>query len=272
MLAFVHLHKTAGITVNWILRRSFGIHHYDVEPWNAEADFFSADDYHRLKNLHCRIDSISGHKVRAYSDLSTVCTNVRYYTFLREPLIRCASNYQYVVQIMKKHISFEDWMNGDKARNYNYQTKRIANTEDLDTAVKMLWEKFMFVGLVERFDESLVMFQRKVADERLNICYSKRNVAPSDSIKSQILNDPKSRALLEEANKVDSALYEFVRQDLYPRYMREYGDTLSSDVVAFKKANRGRHVNPNLALNYLNNRLLYKPLLHWHRRSGRHGK
>jgi len=35
MLVFIHINKTAGRTVRYILRSSFGLRHCEVEPWHA---------------------------------------------------------------------------------------------------------------------------------------------------------------------------------------------------------------------------------------------
>jgi len=183
MLAFAHLMKTAGTTINSILRRSFGLGHCDVHPWDKGATVFSADDFHYLKKIYSRIESLSGHELRPYSDISRVCPNLEWFTYLREPLTRTASHYQYSVQrnrkypgkSNKKEILFEDWLCREAA--HNYQTKRIAGTEDLDLAIKILKENFLFVGLFERFDESLVMLQKKTQN-RLNIFYCHKKCMP----------------------------------------------------------------------------------------------
>jgi hypothetical protein len=258
MLAFVHLHKTAGITINWILRRSFGLHHCDVEPWRKHADFFSVDDYHGVRKLYTRIDSISGHMVRAYSDLDQVCPKIQYFTFLREPVTRCASHYQYVIQ-RGRNIAFQEWINIEDYRNL--QTKMIAGTDNLDAAINILREKFFFVGLVEHFDESLVMFRHRAADERLNIFYNSRNVAPNNTIKTRLLDNPQTRSQLIAANRNDLALYGFVSQKLYPQQKREYGRSLDSEVVHFREANHFSRFNTNLLLNFLKRRLFYTPIV-----------
>jgi Galactose-3-O-sulfotransferase len=263
MLAFVHIHKTAGITINWVLRRSFGLQHCDVEPWKKNVPFFSANDYLYLRKLYSRTVSIAGHKVRAYSDLDQVCPNIKYYTFLREPIIRFVSHYQYTVQFMKVNIPLDTWLNKDEV--HNYQIKRIVGTDDLDAAIKMVQEKFMFVGLVEHFDESLIMLQRKSDDYKLKISYRNKNVSSNNSIKNRILSDPKILKKIESANRIDLEFYKFVTQELYQKYKSEYGPTLDKDVINFKKTNTSPDINKKLLLNLLKRRLLYRPIVHCYR-------
>lgn len=260
MLAFVHIEKTAGITLNWILRRSFGLRHCDVLPWRKGADFFSAGDYQRIQKLYPRIDSIAGHDVKPYSDLDQIRPDIRYFTFIREPLARCASHYQYQIQVMGKRISFDDWINTERYRNW--QTKKLVGTADIDASIRALKGNFIFVGLSERFDESLVIFRKRASSYSLNIRYNSRNVATDNKIKNQLLKDPKTKAQLLEANKLDSLLYEFVTRELYPRQKQEYGDTLDSDLSAFQKANHGIPIDWNLISSFLKRRLLYNPILY----------
>jgi len=264
VLAFAHIEKTAGITINRILRRSFGVRHCDVEPWRGawEADFFSASDYRRLQRLYPRLESIAGHTVKPYSDLDQACSNIQYYTFLREPLLRCASHYQYQIQVMRRNIPFEDWIETEKFRNF--QTTKIAGIAELHIGIRVL-QRFMFVGLVERFDESLVIFQRRAGDPCLSISYRRENVAPSNIIKNQLLSNPKTRAQLVEANRIDLAVYEFVSRDLYRREKRQYGNTLDADVAAFKRTNSPPAFSLKLMLNVFRRNALYKPALFYYR-------
>jgi hypothetical protein len=264
MLAFVHIEKTAGMTMNWVLRRSFGLRHCDVHPWHKGADFFSAEDYRGIQRLYPRIMSISGHDVKPYSDLEQVCPNVQYHTFLREPLARCASHYQYQIQAMGKRISFEDWVAIERYRNW--QTKKISANGELDTTIDVLRKKFFFVGLSERFDESLVILRKRSAHHPFNIFYNPRNVASDNSIKNRILNDPRTKALLVEANLMDLALYKFVLEELYPKQKQEYGETLRKDVSAFQIENRASLMDWKLISNFLKRRLVYKPILFCYRR------
>ena len=265
MLAFVHLQKTAGITINWILRRSFGLHHCDVEPWETAAHVFTAEDYLRLCRVHPRIDSIAGHYVRAYTDLATVRPDVRYYTFLREPLSRCASHYQYEVQFSGREISFDDWI---AIPGYpDNQTRWLSGSDDLGPAIDILQKKMVFVGLVERFDESLVIFRRRVENPRLDISYRRKNTAPTNAIKNAIFNDSRMYAKLVDANRKDAQLYDFVRRDLYPRQQRDYGPTLERDVVGFRMSNDKCDLNLRLAMNYFNRKVVLPSVIMLHRRN-----
>jgi hypothetical protein len=260
MLAFVHLHKTAGKTINWILRRSFGLRHCDPLPWSKQATVFTAQDYHRLARLYPVIDSISSHALRAYSDLDRICPTIQYFTFMREPLQRSASHYQFTVEYRKKRISFDEWIS--HKNNRNYQTRVIAGTWDLERAVRILEDKFMFVGLVERFDESLVILTRRYSVKTLNIFYRSKHIAKKNELKNELLANPSTRRQLEESNEIDTLLYEYVFDKLYPKYRAEYGEALENDVASFKRMNAtASDINTALLLQFLKRRLVYRPAL-----------
>lgn len=261
MLAFVHIEKTAGTTIMKILQRSFGPYHCEVQTWHKKADVFSADDFRRLQKLYPRIESIGGHKVKPYSDLESVCPDIRYYVFLREPLARYTSHYQYWIQVRGESLSFDDWISMEYYRNL--QTLRIAGAADLDKA-KMLLEKCFFVGLVEHFDESLVMLQKKVGC--LNIFYYRENTAPNNKIKASLLGNARTKTQIEEANRIDLELYRFAMEELYPKQREEYGDTLDADVAIFKKANHPSDCNQKQVMCALKKKLLYSPALFYYRR------
>ena len=235
MLAFVHIHKTAGTTLDDILAQSFGVRHCYLPAVNGKTSL-SADDYRRVQKLCPPIDSIAGHYVSAFSDLDTARPDVRYYTFLREPLVRCASHYQYQVQQQGKSYPFEEWIVRDIKRNP--QTTRIAGRNGtVSDAIELLKKRFFFAGLVERFDESLVIFRQLTGDPRLEIRYRRRRVAENDDIKNQLLANPRTRALMIEANRLDIELYEYAVQDLYPAFQRAYEGDLDRDVAEFKTSN-----------------------------------
>ncbi len=236
MIALVHMHKTAGTTLATILKRSFGMRHCTVYAWQEGSPYFSAADYRRLARLYPRLESISGHDIKPYSDLETVRPDILYYTFLREPLDRTASQYQYEVQMGGGKRPFEEWI--QRPENRNYQVDKLTTAKTAATAIATLEGKGMFVGVMERFDESIVMLQRRVGPDRLrDIRYHRRLVAPSNEIKKRLLSDPATRAMLEEANREDLALWEHVMSDLYPRQQREYGADLKEAVAALRERN-----------------------------------
>jgi hypothetical protein len=265
MLVFIHINKTAGSTVRYILRSSYGLRHCDVEPWHSARDDppFSTSDLRRLRRLYPELASIAGHRLTGYVDLREQGTDFAYFTILRDPLKLCASRFQYHIDHRKKkHLVFEEWIQRDWLRNA--QTQRIAGTQDVDDAIRTIGARGMFVGLTERFDESLVMLKALRARD-LNIAYSPVNVARRDSIASRLLADNRTRQALVDANRSDLALYEYVTRELYPSFEREYGAGLQEAVSEHRSTAQQTFNRRNLTLSRMKRHGLYRPMLRLYR-------
>lgn len=266
MLVFIHINKTAGSTVRYILRSTFGIDHCEVEPWHAQWTDppFSAQDLQRLRKLYPHLKSIGGHRVTGYVDLQPNGIPLKYFTFMRDPLKTCASRFQYNIQYRKKkNLIFEEWIQREWTRNH--QTKLIAGVPDVDKAIQIIREKNIFVGLTERFDESMLLLKALVAKD-LNISYKPVNVARKNTLAQGLLSNESTRQMLIDANQVDLALYDFVKHELYPGFQRAYGPTLERDVAEYQKNRDNRFRSGNITLSRLKQYLIYKPLLYLHRR------
>jgi hypothetical protein len=268
LLAFVHIQKTAGITITHILRRNYGTAHADVHPLSLGQPFFSAQDLRWTQRLYPRLKSIAGHLVRPLSDLRQVDPDVFYYTFMREPIERCASHYQYMIQEMGRTTPFEEWIEEFK----DFQTKKIAGVADANAAFKTIFQTKMFVGMVERFNESLLLLWRQIfslTGRNLNIYYIRKNVAPRNQIKLNLMNTPETRNLLEQANIQDVKLYNLVKEKIYPDQQELYGATLSKDIIKFEHQKARWNFERRYFFGFMKRNLLYKPALKFYRTSSR---
>lgn len=235
MLAVVHIHKTAGTTLAGILKHSFGQRHCDVRSEDPAAPYYSARDLRRLKErFYPRLDSILGHDVRAYGDLEAEEPGIRYLTFLRDPLERCASHYQYDVQIGRVDLSFEEWITHDAVRDR--MTRHLAGSGATASDAVAILGRVEFVGLLHRFDESLVMMQRKLGIP--DVRYARKWVASASRIKKELLGNPETREMLESVNREDLILWDHVLTEVYPRQVAEYGPGLEAAVAHLQRRNR----------------------------------
>jgi hypothetical protein len=265
MLVFVHINKTAGSTVRHILRSSYGARHCDVEPWQApwSETPFSATDLRRLRRIYPSLASIAGHRITGDTDLDGAGDELRYFTVLRDPLKLCASRFQYHVDHRKKkHLVFEEWIQRDWLRDA--QTKRIAGTADAGEAIRIIEAKGMFVGLTERFDESMVLLKSLLAGD-LDISYTPVNVARRNTLAKELLDDEKTRQALVEANQADLDLYDWVSTELYPRFARELGPALEAAVAEQQAKARRRFNRRNVALYRMKRHAMYAPALRLYR-------
>jgi hypothetical protein len=200
------------------------------------------------------------------SNLAEACDSIRYFVFLRDPLERCISHYQYR-RNKDERSDFEPWLE----RFANYQTRFLCRTHlvqdpwaiepDADRAIGVLTQRVGFVGLQERFDESLLLLRRWVGDADFDIEYRSRNIASSKDVRRRLMDDPRIVELIRAHHAEDERLYRFARDTIYPRQVAEYGPPLADDLAALRAqlpAPQRRVVAR--ALGSLKRGLLYKPL------------
>lgn len=262
LIAYVHVMKTGGQTMCDILRQSFPGRHCDLQVKGVAT----AEDLRFARRFYPRMKSVAGHSVVPLSNLAEACDSIRFFAFLRDPVERCVSHYQY--RRNKDETSdFEPWL----ARFANYQTRFLSRTHDVqdpwatrpdaDRAIDAIERRVGFVGLQERFDESLVLLARWVGDPAFDVAYRSRNVASSTVIRKQILADPRTVEMIREHHREDEKLYRHVRDVVYPRQVELYGPTLAADVAALRAripAPQSRILSRSLAA--VKRGVFYKPL------------
>lgn len=265
MLTFIHIQKTAGTTIERILRQNFGNRHCNVEKSVPGAIYssimYGAEDHKKILRLYPNLESIAGHQVKPFSDLETICSDIQYYSFLRNPISRTASHFQYHVQRMGEKRSFEEWIKDSGM--HNIQTKHLAGKDDFDIAVKNILEKDIFLGLVEKFDESLVLIRKNFADYELDIRYVRENIASDSSIKENLISNKRTLSLLQDANTNDIKLYNWACSEIYEEQRNRFGQNLNEEVAHFIKTNQDSShgsLNINEILHLVKRNILYKPL------------
>jgi hypothetical protein len=243
--------KTAGQTICSILRQSFSGCHCDlVVPRPARAK-----DLRWAMRFYPRLKSIAGHCVVPYADLESAGFRPRYFTFLREPVDRCVSHYQFSVQKDGCRQPFDRWL----ARHANYQTQVLCGHDDAGRAIELLEKRIGFVGLVERFNESLVLLRRWCG--RLDVRYRSRNIATDNRLKKDLLANPRTVALIRDHHAADITLYAYAKSIVYPRYVERFGSGLGAAVEELEESLPGPTI-----LSYkqfvasAKRNMLYKPL------------
>ena len=82
----------------------------------------------------------------------------------------------------------------------------------------------------------------------LNIAYTRSNTAKGKEIGKAILEDPVKMEQLREMYREEFPLVEWVRNEYFPRLVKEYGPTLEKDVEEFRKV-RNRVNKSNILAN-----------------------
>lgn len=174
-----HMFKNAGTTLDWVLERNFGkqfVDHRDNEAMRTGAPYLR-----RYIERYPDLKALSSHHVRL--PLPTVPGTVLLPVFLlRHPLDRVESVYRFERQqrastpgakYAKKH-SFKEYvawrLDGSVGATIrNFQVRNCAGwhkrdepgPNEMDMALENL-ERSPLVGVVERFDESIVLMGREL--------------------------------------------------------------------------------------------------------------
>jgi hypothetical protein len=271
----VHIEKTAGRTVRAVLLRSFGSGHCEIRTPYAKREpeiddrrvAVTGGDLRKVRRFYRNLRGIAGHNVKAYSDLHVAFPEVRYFTWLRDPVKRYLSHFKNRSRAYARE-DFERW--ADKTWTHDWQTRMIAGEANAQKAIELLSGRIGFVGLTETFDESLLMLGQWLGEPGFRPEYRPVNQLAGkqrarDSAREQAdlsyLDTPEVRERLRAINALDQQVYDFAVRDCHARQRAAYPGDLAADVATMRERNQ------NLAewTEPLSSRLLrnwvYKPAL-----------
>lgn len=220
-IIFLHIPKAGGVTISSIFNRIYGKDViYDIKPdgnnWEAAAQEFielSPKEKQEIKVLR-------GHMHYGLHKYF-IADSAKYITFLRDPVERIISHYYFVLRsdkhylydiVTKKKMTLLDYATSDLSWELdNGMTRSISgenniqlnhcNQKVLDTAIVNLKNNFIFCGLTEKYDESVLLLKNKLGwidypfYRKLNT--GKKKKAVSSKIKS----------IIARRNKYDVGLY-----------------------------------------------------------------
>lgn len=225
VIVFTHIPKTAGTTFKSILYGNFGIHYADANK--TKREIFNESDLRFAMRVFFGLEAISGHNI-VDPGSNMAIRNPRLITFLRDPVVRCASHYQH--EVVKEGVSkdFNSWI--AEPRFQNLMVRTIAGAPDLERAKSLLKNEYLFVGFTERFNESLQLLN-VLLDKPLDLKYREFQVARSNEVKSRILGSEENLSLLKKHNGLDMRLYDYTLKELYLPMLEKYKDRVDSDLV-----------------------------------------
>lgn len=249
---FLHLPRTAGTTLNAVLRDNFApseiLSIYSKEDYTRHAAHEPSELRHiRLIQGHLFLPSLDPPSIYGIA--------VRPFTFMRDPVDRLISEYAFLRTWKRNHLyaylnehntTFHQYMLGEdrplRYRGRNYMTRCIAcmdvGTDPLPRkalarAKGHLERAFGFVGIQERFTESLLL----LADflNLSSLFHEKRN-ALTESVKPIV--SAEDLALCRELNQGDMALYAFA-QELFQSRLDAQGPAFTQRLTEFTRLNAG---------------------------------
>ena len=269
MIAFIHIGKTGGLTIQSILASQYGLSHCDAVSWKSLSNSHalepvSAADVRKIKWIYPNLECLTGHQIMPYGDLDTAFESLDYFALVRSPVQRMASAYQQLRKTDPDYMSFEAYCDIDTHRDQ--QCRILGGAACAETALQVIQEKNVFVGIFERFDESLLLLKTLRLNE-LHLDYKHHNVAPSRAVSNELLDNDRTLGLLEDANKQDQILYDKVTDDIFPDYVQQYNGQLADDAAAF--ATQPYVINSrNILLPRLKRKLIYEPAVRIYRTLG----
>lgn len=250
MIFFMHLPRTAGTTLNTVLRNNFA-------P-EAMLSVYKDTEYARCRELEPevldRIRLVQGHLMPAsYEPPTLYGRRVRMFTFLRDPLDRLISEYHFLkswpdnhlyAYLNERSISFRKYLTSEERRlahrGKNFMTRCLAGNlfapgisleVELEQAKRHLAQAFCFVGIQERFDESLLLLAEEISLESL---YYERRNALRGGYAADI--DKEDRELAAALNTADLELYAFAC-GLFERRVAAAGPGFAVLLRQFRRVN-----------------------------------
>jgi len=222
-IRFLHIPKTAGTTFTQLLN---GIYH-DKKSFHFSGDFKS--DAHRFNLLSEQekdnIELIVGHApintgIEYIDDIETI-------TFLREPVSRVKSFCQHVYEgkseyllsrFPKEKFDLDAFLNSRVLELHNLQVKMLLNTgacaptiqvprcDAVNMAFNNLTQKVSAYGLLEYFDESLILFKKQ-----FNWYLPHYKITNTKNEKELLKFEPRHIEKIMDNNELDLKLYQLAK-------------------------------------------------------------
>ena len=256
LLIFVHLPKTGGTTMEHLIRRQYPEQavrwiSYDRPELLSE---FQALDAKQKAELRC----LMGHV--PFGVDAQLSGNPVYITMLREPVARFISEYGQVRRVTRtgawrppvdqvKSMALDDFLNYRIENNaMDVQTRFIsgyippAGTQPpfeplpgdaLERAKINLRKHFVVTGLMERFDESLLLMKRRLGWKK-HLFYARRNTAPRPSSGGDV--PPETLKRIVEHTRLDAELVRF-GAELLEEAVRAEGEAFQKEVRKLRRMN-----------------------------------
>jgi hypothetical protein len=256
----------------------FGARHCDIRlPLVKRRDDYGdhkvcvdANDLRRVKRLYRNLRGIAGHNVKPYADLHVECPEIQFFTVLRDPVRRFLSHFLNRGE-GNDPAAFDRWISANWV--HNWQTKMIAGEPCAEKAIALLNSRFGYIGLTERFDESLVLLRQWLEEpqfrgeyRRVNHLSDKQRPRDADRKRRDMsyLECDEIRARIRAVNAEDQKVYDYVISHVYPRQVAAYRGDLAADVAALQELNRRTEPLLEPLWGHVMRNYVYKPLIHCH--------
>jgi hypothetical protein len=232
-LIFLHIPKTGGTTLNGIIEAQYDPSSIYSLPSHGDIKRYM-DDFKLLPvEQRIQLKLLKGHllfRARLDQYMSQPC---RYITLLREPIDRVISTYYYILEtpshylhkeIVSEKVDLQVFSERDYPAVNNLQTYLLATVDPLllgkheesnypmenliESAFANIDKYFAVIGVLERFDEFLILLMRCLGWKITH--YSKQNVNQMRPRREDV--PERTIETIRNNNKYDMRLYNHARQ------------------------------------------------------------
>lgn len=250
-LIFIHIPKSGGMTLQRILEKQYTSD--TIFTINSKTFHESIKQFKHLPEPQRRsIRLLKGHMFFGLHEfLPMPC---RYITILRNPIERIISHYYYVIQ-NPTHYLYQDVISqnmnlGDYVRSGlspeldNCQTRLLSGVQEpievgqcsfelLETAKTNLKSHFAVVGILERFDETLILLKR-IFRWRIPFYIQRNKTQKPPSYKTI---SPEIVEMIVKKNQLDIELYQY-GEKLFEELILQQDQSFKMEVLVFSTSNK----------------------------------
>ncbi len=243
-IIFLHIPKTGGRSLQNILLRRYSKDEAIVNA-HGRLDEIAAWPEERKR----RIRYLQGHFI--YGAHAVLPQQCRYITMLREPVDRVVSHYYYIRRsvnhplnkiVNDNNMSLDEYVTSGVCEEVSNDQARLVGgvsrdamvdqEEMLRLAKQHIDEAFIVAGLMERFDETLLLLRKRLGLK--NLFYGVRNQTLGRPVKEQLSS--RTVASISERNYADIELYRYASKK-FEQQIEQAGPAFGRDVQRFQRIN-----------------------------------
>ena len=268
IIAFSQVTRCGGVTINALLQSYYGLKHFDLvgEHLNNQMTYNEKDLLFDIK-IHPFASSFAGH-FSSHLNIDNISKinnkKVLFYTMLRNPIDRVFSKYRFQVNRYNLPNDFNAWY--QKYHIPNGMINHFTGSDNLELAKVMLTNKYDAVGILEKFDESLLIFKKKLSLKGMDLNYEVKNDTLKLKSDEKKIIEENYRDMVTSSNSKDIKLYNYILNTIWKEQVNDYGsEKMKSDLVkefSPKNYSFNKRISAylNLKINKAYHHFFYKPI------------